>query len=71
MKSQTQVQELLEDLQKDLEDWKIRLARFSDSETRRLLGSGLTDAERRRVIGNTICSVEGQIESLEWVLKEH
>jgi hypothetical protein len=71
MRSESQVNKQLEDLRSDLAHWQARLERFSESETKRLLGGGLSDAERRKILGNTICSVEGQIESLEWVLKEH
>jgi hypothetical protein len=69
MKSETQLRKYLGELQSDLEHWKTRLAKYSDSETKRLLG-GLSDAERRRILGNTISSVEGQIEALLWVLEE-
>ena len=59
MKSESQIKAELKELQKDLLDWNRQLERCR------------IEDERRRTIGNTICGVEGRIEALEWVLREH
>jgi len=58
MKSQTQVEAQLELLKSDLADWQTKFNKC-------------VEPDRRRILGNTICGVEGQIESLQWVLEEH
>jgi hypothetical protein len=61
MKSETQVRKELELLQSDLQHWQAKLARTLEPD-------GING---RRILGNTISGLEGRVEALEWVLKEH
>ena len=56
MRSETECREELEELQRDLQTWRLKFEKC-------------TDKDRRRILGNTINGVEGRIEALEWVLK--
>jgi hypothetical protein len=58
MKSETQIRAELAETLLDLADWRRKLENCRDN-------------DRRRIIGQTICGVEGRMEALEWVLKEH
>ena len=57
MRSETRCQRELAELQRDLAFWKKRL-------------EGTPDGPERKILANTIIGVEGQIETLEWVLEE-
>jgi hypothetical protein len=57
MKSETQCRKELALLESDLKFWRERFEKERDPDKRRLLGT-------------TIAGVEGQLETLQWVLKE-
>lgn len=62
MKSETQIRKELDLSISDLKFWKQKFEKVDFSKD--------DAAARRIIIGNTINSLEGRIEALEWTLKD-